>query len=276
MAKAGSVTQFILKQLFRSADLNSLTAELGADPIIGHDEDTGTRCDFDIGDALSVTVGHIVKHIYQREGYKIKTINAAGVVVHTADLTSINTIDIPVGGIIWWYKDLPGVPALPSGWVECNGQTLNDPESLLDGRVIPNINGQGYFIRGNATSGTIQTSQNLSHSHTQLPHNHTQDSHNHIQNQHHHIIGDHNHQIPVGYGTGPYTALTTGNAYAGSQTISLYTDDDVSDLYITDSTIAVNQAVTATNQSATAVNQSSGSTEARPINISMVAIMRVK
>lgn len=47
----------------------------------------------------------------------------------------------PIGFIGDWHKDLTGVPDLPSGWVECNGQTLNDKNSLLNGVVIPNLNG---------------------------------------------------------------------------------------------------------------------------------------
>jgi len=42
---------------------------------------------------------------------------------------------------------------IPSGWVECSGQTLSDAESVLNGIVIPNLNGQNRFLRGNATSG---------------------------------------------------------------------------------------------------------------------------
>lgn len=245
MAKAGSVVQFILKQIFRSSDVNALTAELGAHPLIGHDESTGVRRDFDIGDPLSGTTGHIVNHIYQRFGYKIKTLDAAGVVVHTADMTAISTIDIPIGGIMWWYKNLTGVPALPSGWVECNGQVLSDPDSLLNGRTMPNINGAGYFLRGSATAGTIQASQNLQHTHIQNSHNHTQNAHNHA------------FYTPL-YSGGVWSIVLNGpagwNGYDGG----------------------VIQTATPTNNVTTAVNQNSGGSEARPINISMVAIIRVK
>jgi len=166
MGKAGNIRQFILKQLLRSADVNSLTAELGAHPIIGHDEASGARLDFDIGDPLSGTIGHVVTHLYQREGYKIKTVDSLGRIVHSADPTAITTIDIPIGGIIWWHKSLTGVPSLPSGWVECNGQVLSDSESLLDGQTMPNINyANGRFIRGGTTSGTTQSNQNKSHTH---------------------------------------------------------------------------------------------------------------
>jgi hypothetical protein len=61
---------------------------------------------------------------------------------------------VPIGIVLPWFKDLPGVPALPSNFVECNGQTLNDPESPLDGQFMPDINtGIQRFIRGGVNSG---------------------------------------------------------------------------------------------------------------------------
>ncbi len=72
---------------------------------------------------------------------------------------------VPIGTILPWAKSLTGVPALDDRFVECNGQTLSDAESLLDGQVIPNLNGdatgaalsdgQKYqrFLRGDTTSG---------------------------------------------------------------------------------------------------------------------------
>jgi hypothetical protein len=61
---------------------------------------------------------------------------------------------MPIGIVLPWFKDLPGVPALPSNFVECNGQLLNDAESPLDGQLMPDINtGAQRFIRGGASSG---------------------------------------------------------------------------------------------------------------------------
>ncbi len=71
-------------------------------------------------------------------------------------------VETPVGAIVAWHKNLfaaaaiPTTPTLPGNFVECNGQTLNDPDSILNGAVIPNLNGQGRFLRGSATSGTLQ------------------------------------------------------------------------------------------------------------------------
>ncbi len=63
---------------------------------------------------------------------------------------------VPIGGIIPWFKDIPGVPALPANFVECNGQFLSDAASPLDGQLMPDINtGAQRFIRGSLSSGTV-------------------------------------------------------------------------------------------------------------------------
>ncbi len=61
---------------------------------------------------------------------------------------------VPIGSIVAWAKSFPGVPALSEDalFVECNGQVLDDPTSLLDGQTIPNLNAS-RFIRGAVTSG---------------------------------------------------------------------------------------------------------------------------
>ena len=72
-----------------------------------------------------------------------------------AQLAALGTV-VPIGGVIPWFKDTPGVPALPSNFVECNGQFLNDAESSLDGQLMPDINtGAQRFIRGGINSGTV-------------------------------------------------------------------------------------------------------------------------
>lgn len=89
--------------------------------------------------------------------------------------------EVPIGGIISWYKALIGVGSqLPDGYVECNGQVLSDPESPLTGQTIPDINGsisaQQNFIRhgtaasasaaGNADAVTSVPAVSLSNSST--------------------------------------------------------------------------------------------------------------
>lgn len=49
----------------------------------------------------------------------------------------------PIGTILAWHKSLTGTPNLPASgeWVECNGQTLSDAQSPYNSQVIPNLNG---------------------------------------------------------------------------------------------------------------------------------------
>lgn len=86
--------------------------------------------------------------------------------------SEINFNIVPVGSVIAWLKDLTNTPSLPDNWVECNGQTLSDSNSVYDGVTIPDLNNpvgsglKGRFLRGHASSGETESSQNLEHSHT--------------------------------------------------------------------------------------------------------------
>ena len=75
----------------------------------------------------------------------------------------------PVGGVIAWCKNIPGVPALPDCFVECNGQVLSDADSPLNGETIPDLNGSvgtQRFLMGGTTSGTTGGSATLpNHTH---------------------------------------------------------------------------------------------------------------
>ena len=74
---------------------------------------------------------------------------------------------VPVGAIIPWLKSYTNTPALPMGYVECKGQTLDDSDSVYDGEVIPDLNGDNQFVRGNSTSGGTGgvSTNNLAHTH---------------------------------------------------------------------------------------------------------------
>jgi len=78
----------------------------------------------------------------------------------------------PVGSVIAWLKTFTNTPALPTGWVECNGQVLSDALSVYNGQTIPNLNGNSeatkLFLRGSTTSGGTGGSAtiNIAHSHT--------------------------------------------------------------------------------------------------------------
>ena len=75
---------------------------------------------------------------------------------------------IPIGGICAWAKSISGVPSLLPSFVECNGQSLSDPDSPLNGQTIPNLNASGggtkRFLRGSTTSGTTGGSETHLHS----------------------------------------------------------------------------------------------------------------
>ncbi len=81
---------------------------------------------------------------------------------------------VPIGTVMPWLKNLPGVPSLKAGWVECNGQVLNDPDSSLNGQQIPNLNSENRFLRGSTTSGGTGGEESVTLTINQMP------SHNHI------------------------------------------------------------------------------------------------
>jgi len=103
-----------------------------------------------------------------------------GEVLDAADLNDTNDEiitsgaygNVPIGTVQAWLKNYTNTPALPTGWVECNGQTLSDSDSVYNGQVIPDLNGavgtglKGYFLRGHSESGLTEDSQNLAHTHT--------------------------------------------------------------------------------------------------------------
>ncbi len=72
---------------------------------------------------------------------------------------------VPIGSVIAWHKNLNGVPTLPEGWVECNGQVISDPESPLINNKTPDLNNTGRFLRGSSNSGTMQEDAFQGHRH---------------------------------------------------------------------------------------------------------------
>ncbi len=105
----------------------------------------------------------------------------SGDIVSAAQINSNFAKMPPIGSVVAWHKDMAGLPSttLPDGWVECNGQTLNDVESGLNGRVIPNLNGaaagasspgfasvERLILRGGSASGTGEMDQFQAHSHS--------------------------------------------------------------------------------------------------------------
>lgn len=88
--------------------------------------------------------------------------------LYAADLnTSIGSVFPPIGVICAWDKDFGGVPGstLPECWVECDGSTISDSDSPMDGQVLPNLNGHRYFLKGGTSAGSTGPSGSV-HQHT--------------------------------------------------------------------------------------------------------------
>jgi len=69
-----------------------------------------------------------------------------------------NTVDsmtiAPIGSIMAWN---PTMDPLPSGWVECDGKTIQ--EGIWKGKQTPNINGEEYFLRGTSSKDDALSTQ---------------------------------------------------------------------------------------------------------------------
>lgn len=259
--------------------------------------------------------------------------------------------NVPVGTIMAWNKSFPNTPALPSGWLECNGQTVSDAESPYNGLTLPDLNSTGRFLRGGATSGVLQADALGSHSHTVTDpghthsvdpantsvsisdpgHFHTTDppnttvsvsdpGHSHSVNPPNTgvAINDPGHSHGVSYngnfiaqspascatggfssgglyafctgygsltvngaGTGISAAVDIGNFASASATTGVSASVNLaavnSNTKTTGITGSVNIPATASTSSTTGITVgSSGGSETRPINMSVVWIMRVK
>lgn len=82
---------------------------------------------------------------------------------------------VPIGGIIAWMKSISGVPALPGEFVECNGGTVSDAASPINGQTIPTLNsGTNRMLRGNTTSGSTGGADTHTLTEAEMPaHTHT-------------------------------------------------------------------------------------------------------
>jgi hypothetical protein len=131
----------------------------------------------------------------------------------------------PIGSIIAWHKDMPGVPGtLPAGWLECNGQVVSDSASPLNGQALPDLNGSARFLRGSTASGTTQDDTFADHQHTSL------NGHDFVERQVD-IGGD--SCLPGSCGTETFTTVTeTGNALVSNSAGSETRPDNMSVVWI--------------------------------------------
>ena len=109
---------------------------------------------------------------------------------------------VPIGGIISIMPYIVGVNNISAttvagldGWVRCNGQTISDPTSPLNSKVIPNLN-NSVFLEGHTTSGTSGGANSYSLTTAQLK------SHNHGMS--------HTHNIGHGHGFTPDSSQAAG------------------------------------------------------------------
>lgn len=70
----------------------------------------------------------------------------------------IDEVIFPIGTVIARTTYYAKTPSLPQGWVECNGQTISDSDSMYNNKTVPNLNGSiitgnSRFIRSAYTSG---------------------------------------------------------------------------------------------------------------------------
>jgi microcystin-dependent protein len=92
---------------------------------------------------------------------------------------------VPIGAVVAFYK-YPGVKALPGNFKECDGTSVSDVDSPMNGLAVPNLNGQAATIEGNATgAGGFVGANTINLTEAQMPaHDHdgstgTTGAHNH-------------------------------------------------------------------------------------------------
>jgi hypothetical protein len=168
------------------------------------------------------------------------------------------TGQMPVGSITAFTNHLTGTPSLPSNWIECDGSVIQDPKSPMNGQTLPDLNGGARFLRGSDISGTLQAAD------TVVP------AHAHSMNNHTHDLGGHTH--------GPGSFSPTGGVGNTAGSIA-------NTLSRTGTTVIAGWTLQGTSGAAvgntlgpstanTASDGGSGS-ETRPINMSVIWIMRI-
>lgn len=218
---------------------------------------------------------------------------------------------VPIGSIQAWHKSMAFTPPLGWGWVECNGQLIADPESPYNGANVPDLNLSARFLRGDAISGNLQNGDIQSHAHTgtsNLAGQHTHDIDPPATAST--VDGLHNHTASTGgVNSGsngiwiPYddnlsdnckadwsddNASVCGNGWNGKNTGGNFMGQingacmnhthniaaDGNHSHTTD--IPLFQSGANGNHSHTFTTDNTGNTETRPINMSVVWIMRIK
>jgi hypothetical protein len=185
----------------------------------------------------------------------------------------------PIGSIEAFHKSMAATPALPWGWVECNGQVLADPESPYNGQTMPSLNATGKFLRGSSVSGTMQTEDVGGHTHTGTTaangtHNHGGSTGSVNSNNGRVVPWDDN------FGTDKMDAANTGqliNTPPGGGGIPWDGLATVGNFLTTIDQLDHTHAISADgNHTHTFTTNTNTGTETRPTNMSVVWIIRVK
>jgi hypothetical protein len=184
-----------------------------------------------------------------------RNVNITGDVIQNGNIIGVA---VPVGAIIAWHKSMPGIPAtLPNNFHECDGSVISNVLSPMNGQTLPNLNSTGEFLRGGTTSGVAQSDQVKSHNHTQNAHSHASGT----------LAGVLTNTYPGGgntniIGVGDYNGPAL---FASGSDHKLYEEAP----FVTVS--GTTASATATNNSSTAGSPD----ETRPVNMSVVWIMRI-
>ncbi|HNT88525.1 MAG TPA: hypothetical protein PKL84_11735 [Candidatus Hydrogenedentes bacterium] len=194
-----------------------------------------------------------------------------------------------IGEIICVYIGLPGVPSIADyqsrGWALCNGTTpaaqgiVGSPITV----ALPNLNGQGLFLRGGATAGTIQ-------GHSVGPHSHpasfsggnaaSAGAHEHSVSGTTSTIGNHTHTqyVTANPGAGPYNTRADYNS--DNNNLQRYPQVETSAAGSHNHTFNVTSGSAGAHEhlvsGTVTVNNNTGTTETRPVNMSVVYFMKVR
>ena len=61
------------------------------------------------------------------------------------NITAANFIVAPIGSIIAFHPNITSPPLeVPEGWMACDGNVVNDPDSPLNGLTLPDLNREVY------------------------------------------------------------------------------------------------------------------------------------
>ena len=115
-----------------------------------------TANNLDLLGTLRFDAGAAVSDAASSRSWTFNATSSSSNVATLGEVTNIvNSLGtVPIGGIVAWDKSLPGVPALPANFVECNGQTISDAASPLNGQTLRNLNANHQFLRGSTSSGS--------------------------------------------------------------------------------------------------------------------------